>query len=404
MLTVYTLGKFLISDGVVLLNEGNIHSNMISKLFTYMLLHRDKTLATEDISAALWGDDGTENPSNALKNLMYRLRKALNENFGENDYIITNRGSYKWNPAIKVVLDIEEFERLALQAKRENVYEEAIYTYEEAIALYKGDFMSKLLDMHWVITLNTYYHGLYLTCVKALCELYLKVERYSDLDRLCNDALKFEKGDEQLYCYQIEARMKSGQISLALSSYERAREIIEKELGIRKTVVLNKVYEELLLTSKGSAKYNMIDVKRDISEEDPSGVFLCGYPIFKEIYRLEVRKNERRKEPENLLLLTVEFFQRLDRKPATQKQIDDTIKETMDIMADVLKRCLRVGDVASKYSDSQYIILLPTCTKELAMLVANRIISMVYDDCEDESCIRIRMSVEEAQYGKNIVG
>ena len=106
MLTVYTLGKFLISDGVVLLNEGNIHSNMISKLFTYMLLHRDKTLATEDISAALWVDDGTENPSNALKNLMYRLRKALNENFGENDYIITNRGYYKWNPAIKVVLDI----------------------------------------------------------------------------------------------------------------------------------------------------------------------------------------------------------------------------------------------------------------------------------------------------------
>lgn len=398
MLTVNSLGKFQLTDGNVVVNEDDLRSVMLSKLLMYILLYRDKTLTTEDIATAIWQDEEIDNPAGALKNLMYRLRKNLAKYFGNQDFILTNRGSYRWNTDVEVNLDIEQFEKLINEAKQENVYERAILMYEQAIAIYQGDFMTKLTDMHWILTLNTYYHSLYLTCVKALSELYLKMERYEEMERICTDALKLENADEQLYCYQIEARMHCGKINLAFDSYDEARKIMEKELGIRKTTILNKVYEELMAISKGGVSYNISEVKKDIEEENPSGVFLCGYPIFKEIYHLEVRKSTRSDSPENLVLLTLE-----PKKEDTKEVAEFRIKQAMNGLEETICECLRVGDVAAKYSDSQFILLLPTCTKDLAMLVANRIVSKMYEKNSKYKKVNVKINIEEVSQDGNLV-
>ena len=287
MLTVNSLGKFQITDGNVVVGDEELRSNMLSKLLLYILLYREKTLTIEDITTAVWQDGEIENPAGALKNLMYRLRKTLAKYFGNQDFIFTNRGSYRWNPRVSVNFDIEQFDKLMNEAKQENSLEKTEVLYEQAIVLYQGDFMVRLTDMHWILTLHTYYHSLYLSCVKALSEIYLKLEQYENLEKICTDALKLERGDEELYCYQIEARMRCGKVNLAMESYEKAREIMEKELGVRKTTILNKVYDELMKISKGGSSYNFDEIKEDIEEPNPTGVFMCGYPIFKEIYHLE---------------------------------------------------------------------------------------------------------------------
>ncbi|MEE1078910.1 MAG: BTAD domain-containing putative transcriptional regulator [Agathobacter sp.] len=398
MITVNTLGKFQITDGEAFVNDDSLRSTMLIKLLIYLLLYRDKTLTTDDISNAIWQDEEIDNPAGALKNLMYRLRKELVANFGENDFVLTNRGSYRWNPDVNVVLDIELFEKLINEAKSENIYEQAILKYEQAISLYQGEFMSKIMEMHWIMTLNTYYHSLYLSSVKGLAELYIKLEKYEELEKLCNDALQYENADEQLYCYQIEARMRNGNVSLALESYEKAREIMEKELGIRKTTILNKVYEELLQMSKGQTAYNINDVKEDITEENPEGVFFCGYPVFKEIYRLEARKSARSTEQEHLVLLTIED-KGFDRKEVTEFRV----KKAMESLEKVINESLRVGDVAAKYSDSQFIILLPTCTEDLAALVANRIVAKFYSIHKKYEMIRVKMNIEEVSMNGELV-
>lgn len=398
LLTVYTLGKFQITDGKAVINDNNLHSPMLSKLLMYMFLYRDKTLTTEDIANAIWQDEEVDNPAGALKNLMYRLRKCLEKNFGSNDFILTNRGSYKWNPDVEVILDIEEFEKLINEAKAENVCDIAVMKYEQVVNMYCGDFMTKLLDMHWIVTLNTYYHSLYLSSVKALADLYAKSDCYEELEKLCSIALKYDNVDEQLYCFQIEARMHTGKINLALESYEKAREIMEKELGIRKTTVLNKVYEELLSMSKGQTAYNINEVHDDIVEEDPQGVFFCGYPIFKEIYHLEARKCKRSKTPENLLLFTLET-----NKDDTREIQEFRIKKSMGVMEDTIKDCLRVGDVAAKYSDSQFVILLPTCNRALSLIVANRIVSKFYDKGAQYKNIKVNINLEDISDSGSII-
>lgn len=398
MLTVNSLGKFQITDGNVVVGDEELRSNMLSKLLLYVLLYRDKTLTIEDITTAVWQDEEIENPAGALKNLMYRLRKTLAKYFGNQDFILTNRGSYRWNPQVSVNFDIEQFDKLMNEAKQENSLEKSEVLYEQAIALYQGDFMVRLTDMHWILTLHTYYHSLCLSCVKALSEIYLKLERYENLEKICTDALKLESGDEELYCYQIEARMRCGKVNLAMESYEKAREIMEKELGVRKTTILNKVYDELMKISKGGSSYNIEEIKEDIEESDPTGVFMCGYPIFKEIYHLEARKSTRSEEPENLVLLTVQA--REIEEPAVA---GFRVKQVMAGLEETIGECLRVGDVAAKYSDTQFILLLPTCTQELAMLVANRIISRLYAKNSNYKKVNVKINVEEVSMNGKLV-
>lgn len=103
-------------------------------------------------------------------------------------------------------MDAEQFEQMFESAKQKTISEgEAIRKLKAALALYQGDFMTKVADMHWVMTLNTYYHSLYLNCVRYLCEYYVSTEKFEELEQLCSQALQWESLDEELYCYLIRA-------------------------------------------------------------------------------------------------------------------------------------------------------------------------------------------------------
>ena len=57
-----------------------------------------------------------------------------------------------------------------------------------------------------------------------------------------------------------------------------------------------------------------------------------------------------------------------------------SMPRAMDRMQDVLIHSLRSGDVVSKYSSSQFIVMIETCAYEVAQLVAGRIEKNFYAD------------------------
>ena len=188
-----------------------------------------------------------------------------------------------------------------------------------------------------------------------------------------------------------DRRMRSirKKVQMAFDTYETAKSIMDKDLGVRKTVMLNKVYEELLSVTKGVSSYNIDEVKDDISEESMNGVIMCGYPVFKEIYHLEVRKSARSTIPESLVLVTV--------VPMYSSQPDKNhsqMKDSMHTLERALRKCLRVGDVAAKYSDSQYIVLLSKCSCDTASDVMKRIIDRFNHTCDTHSNMTIKFDIE----------
>lgn len=377
ILAVNLLGKFQAINENGVLNDDAMRSEMLTRLLVYLLTHREHPLTIQELSEALWQEDETENPAGALKNLMYRLRAILKKTLGEDHFILTVPGGYAWNAEVLVVLDIEKFESHVNEGKTADAPEQKAVSYEAANKLYRGDFMPKLQDRHWAITMSAYYHSLFLSNVKNLSELYCEQQRYEEVERICTEALNYDRVDEQIYCYLIEAVMKQNKLKLAVEYYENAVKILYDALGVRNPARLKAVHKELLKMSKTKVAEDIVMVREDMLEEKPEGAFVCGYPVFREVYRLEARKVSRLGEAEYVVLLTV----RLKRGKAAEneKMEQFLIGQAMKLLEEVLKGALRIGDVVARYSDSQYVILLPACTYECSMLVINRILAEFYE-------------------------
>ena len=315
MFTIRTLGKFQIKNEEHTLNEDDIRSSKLTNLLGYLLIHRNQSVTIDELAEALWLEDETENPAGALKNLMYRLRTLLKKHFGETEFILTKQGSYHFNPELEVRVDAEQFEQMLEGIKQKQMKEEeAILELNTALALYQGDFMQKNMEMHWVITLTTYYHSLYLNGVKYLCDLYVSTRRFEELEMLCSRTLLKESLDEDLYCYLIRAMAEENKIGSAMEVYTKACELLQRQLGISEFTKLKGIYDKLLKMKKSGKVRELAEVYQDISEENPEGVFLCGYPVFREIYRLEARKTARFDEKEYLLLVTLNTREKMSGK------------------------------------------------------------------------------------------
>ena len=372
MLSVKSLGKFELSSGEHILNDEMLRSDMLKKLLIFMLTHREHPISVQELFEALWHEDEVDNPTGALKNLMYRLRTIMKKYISDDKFIITSQGSYAWNNEIEVDLDAERFEKYCKLAKASKDKEKMLHNYESAVALYMGEFMENTLDRHWAVTLSTYYHSMFLNAVKALAELYLDTERYQDLEDLSVHALRMDRVDEDLYCYHVISLIKGNKFDLAMRRYEEAVKALQDSLGVYNPAKLQMVQKELLMMNKGIEAEALENIHDDMVEEEESvGVYFCGYPIFKEIYRLEVRKNSRLGEAEYIVLFTLKLNDEISADNDKMKKF--LVEQGMKNLKNTLKKVLRIGDVAARYSDTQFIVLLPTCTYESSVAVAKRV-------------------------------
>jgi len=394
MIKISCLGEFTVTDtesGKVL-NEVALRSDMLKKLFIYMAMHRDHPVSVQELSEALWVEDETDNPQGALKNLMYRMRTALKKVFGDTNFFNTNLGSYSFNEELEVSLDLEEFEKLCKVAQKEKDTKKKLRAYENAMALYRGDFYEGKGDRTWIVTATTYYHSLFLSSVKALSSIYMEEGLYKEAEDVLSLALRFDNVDEALHCELIRSYIKQGNLELATKSFENAKKILKSALGIRESKNLNEVHSEILKMSKGSSEDSLQDIHADmVEDEEPDGAFICGYAAFKEIFRLEARKASRLGEAEHVLLLTVRNKYANSGKEETERFL---INRAMKYLEDAVRHSLRIGDVAAKYSDNQFIVMLPACTYECTEMVAERIVASFADLFSTDS-IEIETDIEE---------
>ncbi len=372
MLNVCLLGQFQIEKDGLLVTDETLRSDMLKKLLGYVLTHRDHPITAQELSEALWQEDETENPMGALKNLMYRLRTILKKTLGDANYIITSPGAYAWNPELPVTLDVEVFEHYCNLIKNGSGEEDLADNCEKALACYRGEFLENIVDRHWVVAMSTYYHSLFLAATKTLAAYYMEREQYEELERICINGLRHDGVDEQLHYYRIMSLIRRNNYDLAMKNYEAARKVLYDALGVRDSGVLREAHQELLKMSKGVASERLENIQEDMVEKErPKGAFLCGYPVFREIYRLEVRKHDRQGDAEFMVLYTLSLDEGIH---ADNERVEKfMITKAMAQFEEALKQTLRVADIAARYSDNQYIILLPACTYENSLQVTKRI-------------------------------
>ena len=114
---------------------------------------------------------------------------------------------------------------------------------------------------------------------------------------------------------------------------------------------------------------NLETIKDELLDDPMKKAFRCEYGVFREIYHLDMRRCERHGYAEYVVLFTL-----TQRKFACSSSNLSLLNKEMEKMEQVLMSSLRNGDVVSKYSGNQYIMLLYGCNAENIQIIVDRLI------------------------------
>lgn len=365
---VQLFGNFQLTSEKTSLGEGTLHSNKLTKVLAFIVINRDSVLTHQRLVDTFW-EDNSRNPVGALKNLMYRVRNELKA-LGDEQFIITLPGAYQWNPEIKVESDYEQFEKNIDKLRTVESEEEKKQLCRAVISCYRGNISAVISDEFWLLPKVIWYRSMYMDTVKKLCEILDKEKNWVELEDVCNHALTVDSLDEDINCWLIRGLQGQKKYELAMFQYEKANKLFYENMGIRRSEKLHSAFRQMA----SERAENVPDIQSLLEElketEHTKGVFFCDYQIFRQIYRIEARRIERLGVAEHLLLLTV----RRNSKLWEQSAADRGLMEGAEILEQAIRASLRTGDIATRYSSHQFVVLLPTCTYESSIKVASRIL------------------------------
>lgn len=368
------LGRFsILVDGADIASQLSKSKKGLA-LLQYLILQEGASVPNQQLYEVLWPSESSSNPESALKTLISRMRVILGK-YSEklSRCIVTDRGSYRFNTALGLEVDLYEFKQIQTKlAVKRSVEEEDLPLYDQAVSLFTGDLLSDGNGQEsWASALHIELHREYLKLVARYLDELERLERYDEITYVCRKALEIDSFDEKLHISLMNAMLKLGSINEALMQHRHATEIYYKYLGMQPTEGIQEFYKKIISADKSldeSLSYICDELK---SASQNVGAFLCEYAIFKEIYNLQVRNLER---VEMRVYVMLVMLRSVDGKPIEPIKLNNMMNGLQEIM----RTSLRKGDVVSQFSASQFALLLPMQAKENGALVMERVKKAFY--------------------------
>ena len=375
ILQIRMLGGCSLTYGDKTISDVNYHQKKPWMLLAYLITCRSQEIPVDELINLLYPGEQGSRPTGALKTLVYRVREMLEE-LGlpdSRDMILVTRGTYAWNAGAPIQLDTDLFE---LACQRSGAVwlppEERLELCLSALALYRGDFLSKAAGERWVAKLSPCYHSMYTRLVQTTSGLLSAQERWEEVIQICGRAIQIDGYEESFYYSLIRGLIHTGQTRQALERYKRMYSIFYTELGAAPSAEMMELYQEITRESSRDVRRESEDlaaVSRFLLREDRlAGAFFCELEVFTDIYNLEARSAARSGRTVYLAMVSASM------RDATVPPLR-MLNNYMEKLSDCIRNTLRRGDVAAQYSVSQYILLLPVPSAEKGQVALDRIIS-----------------------------
>jgi DNA-binding SARP family transcriptional activator len=364
-------GEFSIKNNAngVDVSESINRSKRLRAMLAYLVSHSGHEVSQDELIDALWPDENIENPANTLKTILHRLRNALSGLGIKNaaKCVSYKRGAYAWTPNEPTFVDALEFDKLCIEADTTPYGDEQrAMLYLRAAELYKGGFLPKNTLDHWVVPLEGYYRSKFVGAVCFTADYLLAKGRYAEVIPLCRNGVKIDPYEEHFHYCLIRALIYAGHQQQALEQYDYVTELFFNKFGVNLSGELTELYKEVVKSSK-SPESNLSVIIDDLKESAGEvGCFYCEYEPFRTIYRLEARAAARSGQVVYICLLTLADAKGKKPKAATVSKFMERLRETV-------LQTLRHGDLFTRYSINQFLVMLPATSFETGDMVMRRV-------------------------------
>jgi ATP/maltotriose-dependent transcriptional regulator MalT/DNA-binding SARP family transcriptional activator len=218
-------------------------------ILCYIVSRRHHRAPKDTIIDTFWAEDNVATIEKNFHPTISHIRKALNSNQPlKQNFIIYRDGDYQLNSEFSYRIDTETFERLISDgenARRERAYDHCIDCYEQAVSLYRGEFMPGTYEP-WVDEQRSYYREQYLRMLESLAAVAEKKQEWPRTMDLAHRILREDQFREDIHCMLMRTHAALGNRVAVKEQYEALHELLQSELGVQPAAQTQQTFRELM--------------------------------------------------------------------------------------------------------------------------------------------------------------
>jgi DNA-binding SARP family transcriptional activator len=356
-----------------------------------LIYHQGQSFPKGDLFELLYDYDSDGDPSNTFRVTVHRIKKMLwQAGLPERPYITCKNGMCGWQNGVECIIDVRLFEKYINEADEPALPAgEKIRLYQKAIDLYKGEFLLGSETLNWVAIESARLKKLYCKCIEKAAELLNAENEYKTAFEIYSKASFIYPYDEEFHIGKISALINMKRYREALSNFENVTEMFFKELGLKPSDNLIRMYQKISEHIPDSQD-DIDSIKEYLSDDvNGEGAYYCNYLTFVESYRFVMRIIERSGQSVYLMLCSL--------TDSSGKGLgEEKLTEASAALHKAIKYSLRRGDMYTRYSPNQFLVLLLGINLENCSLVSDRIAKRFRELYTGRGC-RLRYKVIPAQ-------
>jgi DNA-binding SARP family transcriptional activator/Tfp pilus assembly protein PilF len=218
-------------------------------ILCFIVSRRHHRAPKDTIIDTFWTEDKIETIEKNFHPTVSHIRKALNSNQPlKQNFIIYRDGDYQLNPEFSYRIDTDTFERFVADgetARRNRDYDRCIDCYEQAVSIYRGEFMQGTYEP-WVDEQRSYYREQHLRMLESLAGVAEKKHDWSRAMDLAQRIIHEDQFREDIHCMVMRGHAALGNRAAVKEQYETLRALLQKELGVEPAIPTQKAFRELM--------------------------------------------------------------------------------------------------------------------------------------------------------------
>ncbi len=250
-LRIQTLGNFRVwRDGVEVPSTAWKREKALH-LFQFFITMRRQTahLHKEQIIDRLWPDVDFEGGDRDFKVALHTINKVIEPDRkprAEPLFIQRHGLTYGLTPSL-IWIDADRFEELIAEGNQEVIEdneEAAIELYQQALSLYKGDYIPERRYEDWSSAERERLQVLALGLMTTLADSLI-IRNPLESIRLTQRVLTIDPVWENAYRTQMQAYLEQGNRPMALRTYQQCVEALKEELDVEPLPETQEVYHKI---------------------------------------------------------------------------------------------------------------------------------------------------------------
>jgi DNA-binding SARP family transcriptional activator len=220
-------------------------------ILKYLLANRTRPVSQDHLMGWLWPESNLKKARWSLNSAVHGLRKVLGSCPASDDvnYVLLEEGYYRLCPSVRVTTDVEEFDahyergRRLEKARR---VEEAAAEYEEAVELYRGEYLVEDLYEDWTMVERERLANAYVDMLDRLAAHYMETGQLRESVRACYRVLEKDRCHEDTYRLLMRCYARLGMRGRALRQYQLCEKTLGQEYGTAPSPETRSLYRSLL--------------------------------------------------------------------------------------------------------------------------------------------------------------